>query len=107
MGTLGFVYPQYWLGGNAEEDFDCHLAVLKDDYGCTKKYAVPLKKAKALEAGRDVHLEDAEVVHEETSEDAHVVDKDGPETLSPKGRKLYLYYQCRSWTSKLVCSRLK
>ena len=61
--------------------------MLKEHYGRTKKYAVPLKKVRASEVGRDIRLEAAEVVHEETSEGAHAIEKDGPQTSKSKGKE--------------------
>ena len=87
MDAFGFVNPQYWLDGNAEEDFDRHLAVLKEHYRHTKKYAVPLKKARASEVGKDVRLEGPEVVHEETLKGTYAIEKDGPQTSKSKGKE--------------------
>jgi hypothetical protein len=90
MDALGFVYPQYWLGGNAEEDFDRHLAILKDHYGRTKKFAVPPKKGKkgrVPEDGKDIRSEDAQVMHEYTSEGMHAIEKDDPQNLMAEGKE--------------------
>ena len=44
MDAFGFVYPQYWLQENAEEDFVKHLAIIKDHYGIPKTFDVANKK---------------------------------------------------------------
>jgi hypothetical protein len=48
MNAMGILYPQYWLQGNAEEQFDKHLRTLIDAYGHAKvigdgetKFAIP------------------------------------------------------------------
>ena len=47
MDAFGFVYPQYWLQENAEEDFVKHLAIIKDHYGIPKTFDVAnIKKTK-------------------------------------------------------------
>ena len=44
MNAFGFVYPQYWLQKNTEEDFVKHLAIIKDHYGIPKTFDVVNKK---------------------------------------------------------------
>jgi len=43
MDAFGFVYPQYWLGENAEADFAKHIAVIKEHYGLPKSFDLPKK----------------------------------------------------------------
>ena len=47
MDAFGFVYPQYWLQENTEEDFLKHLAIIKDHYKIPKTFDVAnMKKTK-------------------------------------------------------------
>ena len=38
MDAFGLVYPQYWMGTTADEDFQRHLDILKEHYGHTKEF---------------------------------------------------------------------
>ncbi|KAG0572981.1 hypothetical protein KC19_VG138700 [Ceratodon purpureus] len=41
MDAFGFVYPQYWQVPNAEENFEKHLAVIKEHYCYRKTFDIP------------------------------------------------------------------
>jgi hypothetical protein len=38
MDAFGFVYPQYWLTSEADDNFEKHLSIIKEYYGHTKKF---------------------------------------------------------------------
>jgi hypothetical protein len=38
MDAFGFVYLQYWLTSEADDNFEKHLSIIKEYYGHTKKF---------------------------------------------------------------------
>ena len=42
IDAFGLVYPQYWMGATADEDFERHLDVLKEHYGHTMEFTMEL-----------------------------------------------------------------
>jgi hypothetical protein len=42
MDVIGICYPQYWLQGDVEEDFYCHLELNKSHY-CIEQCLEPIK----------------------------------------------------------------
>lgn len=39
---MGICYPQYWLQGDVENNFDCHLELMKYHY-CFEQHLEPIK----------------------------------------------------------------
>lgn len=46
MDAFGFVYPQYWLMPEADENFERHLSIIKEHYGHKKSYESKTNKSK-------------------------------------------------------------
>ncbi len=46
MDVMGICYPQYWLQGDAEDNFSRHLMLIKA-HCCFKKLLEPIKTSKA------------------------------------------------------------
>jgi hypothetical protein len=46
MDAFGFVYPQYWLIPEADENFERHLSIIKEYYGHMKSYESKIVKKK-------------------------------------------------------------
>jgi hypothetical protein len=46
MEAFGFIYPQYWLVPEADQNFERHLKVIKERYCYTRTYGVSQSKKK-------------------------------------------------------------
>ena len=46
MDAFGFIYPQYWLTLEADENFERHLSIIKEHYGHKKLYESKASKKK-------------------------------------------------------------
>ena len=68
MDAFGLVYPQYWVGATADEDFQRHLDVLKEHYGHTMEFNTTKKgKLQTTEyVGAGPSSEDVRLVPSET-----------------------------------------
>ena len=50
MDAFGFVYPQYWLVPEADQNFERHLKVIKEQYCYTKTYGASQSTKKRTSA---------------------------------------------------------
>ena len=59
MDAFGLVYPQYWLVPEADQNFECHLKVLKERHCYTITYGAsqPTKKRTIASPSSEPNLE--------------------------------------------------
>jgi hypothetical protein len=57
MDAFGFVYPQYWLIPEANQNFERHLKVIKERYCYTKTYGASQSKKKRTILSSDPSVE--------------------------------------------------